>query len=435
MAKQRQKFVDGALQKNIPREKSEYIFDLMEKFAGYGFNKSHSAAYALLTYQTAWLKAHYPAEFMAAVLSSDMDNTDKTVNFISECKAMGLTLLPPNINVNFYKFTVNANGAIEYGLGAIKGVGEAAVEHLVAEREKNGIYSSLFDFCKRLDLRKITRRALEPLIYSGAMDIFNKNRATMLNSLDDAIKQAEQTQRNHEMGQEDLFGKESTTAEFYTETAEWNDLHRLAHEKSVIGFYLSGHPLQAYEHELTTLGAITIGELENYQHKANVLCVGLLVSQRILYTKKGRQMAIIGVEDKTGRIEVTLFSQLFEQVKPLLQMDQVYLLRGLVEEDNFTGGIRFKAESVESLNAIRERFAKRIRFSIDNAFKAERLVERLPQLLKVCEQGRCEIIIRYQTEKTKANLLLGEAWRIKPTPALLDSLKQNFPQDQWAIEY
>ncbi len=205
MAKQREKFVTGAAERGTAVKTAEYIFDLMEKFAGYGFNKSHSAAYALIAYQTAWLKTHYPAEFMAAVLSSDMDNTDKTVNFLAECRLMQFSVLPPNINIGQYMFTVNSKGEIEYGLGAIKGAGEAAIVHLVEEREKNGAFSSLFDLCQRLDLHKINRRVLEPLVRSGAMDIFGQHRAALMGSIDAALKTAEQYHRNLDIGQGDLF--------------------------------------------------------------------------------------------------------------------------------------------------------------------------------------------------------------------------------------
>ncbi len=229
MAKQREVFIKGSTSRGLKADLANQIFDLIEKFSSYGFNKSHSAAYALIAYQTAWLKALYPAEFMAAVLSSDMDNTDKVVGFINECRDIGLELLPPSINRGQYSFTVNVNGQIEYGLGAIKGVGEAAVLHIVACREEEGEFKGLFDFCHRVDLRKVNRRVLEPLIKSGAMDVFGVPRASLMKSLNKALQSAEQKNRNAQVGQNDLFGNEPDAKQEknYENTSEWNDNERL----------------------------------------------------------------------------------------------------------------------------------------------------------------------------------------------------------------
>ncbi len=434
MAKQREKFVNGAKQRGTDAKTAEFIFDLMEKFAGYGFNKSHSAAYALISYQTAWLKAHFPAEFMAAVLSSDMDNTDKTVNFLAECRQMPLTVLPPNINVGNYMFTVNSRDQIEYGLGAIKGVGFAAITHLVEEREKNGVYTSLFDLCQRLDARKITRRVLEPLIRSGAMDILGQHRASLFASLDTALKSAEQYYRDLELGQSDLFSDTPALVRAsYVHCPHWPPMTRLQGEKKVLGLYLSGHPLEIYQPELVKLGQIPIAQLE--KSKQSVICGGVLIRQKIITTRKGNRMVVIGLEDLTGVIEVTIFSQLYEQVKSILSADGIYLVRGNTEEDSYTGGVRLVAEAIDSLNNIRNRFARRLKIKFASEQEANALMPKLPGIFQSFRGGRCEVVVSYQTPQAEALVALGENWRISLNENLLEQLRLVCQPEQWMIEY
>ncbi len=254
MAKQRASFVDGAKARGVEEATATYIFDLMEKFAGYGFNKSHSAAYALVSYQTAWLKSHYPAAFMAAVLSADMDNTDKVVTLIDECRDMKLDVAPPDINHSAYAFTVNGVDGIRYGMGAIKGVGLAAIEGIIAERTEKGAFRDLFDLCRRIDLRKANRRVLEALIRSGAMDALGDNRASLMASLPAALHLAEQDARDATAGQVDLFGlaapqADAATTDVSAHTAhlpEWDEAERLTGEKETLGLYLTGHPIARY---------------------------------------------------------------------------------------------------------------------------------------------------------------------------------------------
>lgn len=434
MYKQREKFVTGAKQRGVEGKTAEFIFDLMEKFAGYGFNKSHSAAYALITYQTAWLKTHYPAEFMAAVLSSDMDNTDKTVNFLLECRQMQLRVLPPNINVGRYMFTVNAAQEIEYGLGAIKGAGESAINHLVEERERGGVFTSLFDLCQRVDHHKITRRVLEPLVRSGAMDGFGQHRASLLASIDIALKTAEQHHQNAEFGQGDLFSEiETPAAAQYAVCLPWPSTVRLQGEKESLGLYLSGHPLEAYQQELTRLGQIPIVELE--KSKQGVICAGMLIRQRIIVTRKGNKMAVVALEDLTGVIEVTIFSQLYEQVKSSLTVDAIYLVRGNVEEDTYTGGVRIVADAIDSLTSIRDRFARRLKINLTGVNDANTWMNRIATVIQPYCGGRCEVMVNYQTEQANALLSLGETWKVKLTDELLEQLRELCHSDQFLIEY
>lgn len=434
MAKQREKFVKGAMQRGASAKTAEYIFDLMEKFAGYGFNKSHSAAYALIAYQTAWLKTHYPAEFMAAVLSSDMDNTDKTVIFLAECRQMQLPVSPPHINVGQYMFTVNTAGQIEYGLGAIKGAGEAAIVHLVEEREKNGHFTSLFDLCQRLDPRKISRRVLEPLIRSGALDSFGQQRASLMASIDAALKAAEQHQRNLDLGQGDLFGETQAPPRVeYVSCAPWTTSLRLQGEKEVLGFYLSGHPLEIYQPELSRLGQTAIAKLE--KGKQGVICGGVLIRQRIINTRKGTRMAVVALEDLTGVVEVTIFSQLYEQVKSELVVDGVFLVRGNVEEDTYTGGVRIVADAIDSLTSIRSRFARRLKIQLADADAATTLLSHVTALIQPFRGGRCEVVVGYQGQQADAHLVLGDNWKVTLSDVLLERLGQVCTPDQFMIEY
>lgn len=438
MAKQRQVFVQGALKRGINEEVSTHIFDLMEKFAGYGFNKSHSAAYALLSYQTAWLKAHYPAEFMAAVLSSDMQHTDKVVTFITECREMGLEVLPPDIQYGQYHFTVNSEGKIVYGLGAIKGAGEAAVHHMVEEREKNGHFSDLFSFCERVDMHKVTRRIVEPLIRSGAMDSFKVHRASLMMTLEKALQAAEQKLRNKTMGQGDLFGcdlssNENSDEKNYISCAVWDEQTRLRGEKETLGMYLSGHPLRIYENELTKLSVIKISELA--LRNKNAVVAGIVMNIRIINTRTGRRMAVIALEDQTGRIEVTLFSDLLETIRKDLAEDELFFVKGKVEEDTFSGGIKIVAEKMERLDQVRRRLAKRIIIHMNSESQVNELLSQLPPIIKPFCGGSCDIAIAYSSNNARAEIILGEAWRVLPDPDLLTRLQIMCGEDRVKVEY
>ncbi len=439
MAKQREVFVSGAQKRGIEQQTAEHIFDLMEKFAGYGFNKSHSAAYALIAYQTAWLKAHYPAQFMAAVLSSDMDNTDKIVGFLAECELLKLTVLPPDVNVGHYQFSVNERGEIEYGLGAIKGAGEAAVHHISAEREDNGPFKDLFEFCQRLDLRKVSRRVIEPLISAGAMDAFGDHRAGITASINAAIKAAEQLSRNQQAGQGDLFSDIETIApaqlhQQTTTVVPWAHRELLQREKSALGFYLSGHPLQMYEQELAQFITAPLAELKLAQGK-NATIAGVLVAVRPLNTKSGKRMAVITLEDRSGRIEVTLFSRLYSNLSGLLVKDQVYVVKGKVEKDDFTNGVRMVAESLQTLEQTRADLAKRLVIQVQNQDQVNELLHELTSLIETHRGGKCPVAIAYQAEAAHCELALGRSWFIKPKDDLIAELQQCCGEERVMVEY
>lgn len=438
MAKQRAVFTDGAKKRGIDPNIAEYIFDLIEKFAGYGFNKSHSVAYALIAYQTAWLKAHYPAEFMAAVLSSDMDNTDKVVGFIAECRDMNLKVLPPNINKGQYQFTVNEQGDIEYGLGAIKGVGESAIHHIEEVRKKMGFFTSLFDLCHRLDTRKINRRVLESLIRSGTLDNFNIPRAILFASIDSALKSAEQKNRNQELGQEDLFGSVMATPEAqeeaYMEAEEWNDIERLRGEKETLGQYVTGHPLSSCETELSTIITSSIKQL-NISEKNTVVIAGIIVGMRTIITRGGKKMGILTVEDRTDRLDVTLFSDLYQHIFKDLINDTIFIIKGTAAKDDYTGGIKMVAETLMPLEKVREQMAKRLLIRVENNEQVNQILTELPPIIQRHSGGRCPVTIAYQSEKAGAELMLGENWKVKPNAELLTHLNRLCGQDQVILEY
>lgn len=393
----------------------------------------------MLAYQTAYLKAHYPAEFMAAVLSSDMDNTDKVVGFYQECGAMLLEVAPPNINLNDYPFSVSqgqhsnesdrgthANkragaGTIQYGLGAIKGVGEAAAKHIVEERKANGPYCDLFDFCARVDLHKVSRRTIEPLIYSGAMDMFGVNRTTLLASVDKAIKAADQKQKS--AAQVDLFATMEETAPDYEVIEREDSLQKLEHEKAVLGHYLSGHPIKIYENELSFFTTTNLFHLSEHLGQS-VTVAGLLIDIRRIITKTGRRMAILKLEDRFGTVEVTLFSKIFETVAPYLEKNQIYIVNGKVEEDSFNQSVRMLGESVDHLDIKRAQLAKRLVIFAESLSQAENLIVNLSPVIEPFQGGDCPIQVVYKTKDAKAKLDFGKEWKVSPKSALLAQLKQ-----------
>jgi DNA polymerase-3 subunit alpha len=439
MAKQRAIFVEGAKQRGVKPDVAEHIFDLMEKFSGYGFNKSHSAAYALITYQTAWLKAHYPAEFMAAVLSSDMDHTDKVVIFIEECKQLGLKLLPPDINSSVYKFTVTPQSEIIYGLGAIKGVGAAAVEQIILERQKKGIFRDLFEFCHRLDGRKVNRRVLESLIRAGAMDGFNVERATLMASLDKALQAVDQQARQTDVGQVDLFGtllaqQDSQQGLNYVTVKPWAEQERLLGEKETLGLYLSGHPITRYENELMQFVTARIADLKPERNQT-VVVAGFVVAIKTLNTRSGNRIAFLTLDDRTARIELAVFSEVYAQSRDLLVKDQLLVVEGEVATDEFTGGYRLSGRRLFNWEQAREYFAKGLLLQLNANQLITDFAAQLKQLLTPFRGGRCAVCIDYHRADAKARLLLPEEWYIRPGNNLLKTLIKQLGAENVIVRY
>lgn len=434
MAKHRESFIEGAKQKNVAPELASAIFDLMEKFAGYGFNKSHSAAYALVSYQTAWLKTHYPAEFMAAVLSSDMDNTDKVVSFLHECRQLKLTVVPPDINRSEYRFTVINQQEILFGLGAIKGVGEAAIDSIIENRNIAGKFIDIFDFCQRIDMRKVNRRVLESLIKSGALDSFGLHRAALLINLDNALQAAEQQAQLAALGQQDMFGLSLPEHKVSViEVAPWPTLQRLQGEKETLGFYHSGHPLQLYENELSQLVSIQITDLEKATAQS-VTIAGMITHMRTMFTKRGDRMAFVTLEDRSGTIELTIFAELLENNKQFIVKDALIIVEGEISIDDFTGSQRLLARNVYSLEQLRDKYAKGLILTIADQ-QQEKCFEKLAQLLKPYTSGSCPIMIHYANQSVAGNLQLGAEWRVRIADELLQQLRVLLGDQQVKVCY
>lgn len=434
MAKQREIFNKGAKARGITEEVANYIFDLMEKFAGYGFNKSHSAAYALISYQTAWLKAHYPAEFMAAVLSSDMDNTDKVVGFIEECRSMGLTILPPTVNTCQYQFTVKDDATLWYGLGAIKGAGEAAISQIILEREQNGLYTNLYEFCRRNDLRKCNKRVLEALIKSGAFDCFAMNRASLMANLTGAIQAAEQALASDMQGQHDLLSQidVGSLQPAFLNVKDWSIEQVLLGERETLGYFVSGHPLQKYSDEVRQFCTGAITSLQNIREKM-VILAGRIVNIRTMFTKRGDRMAFVQLEDQTGRLEVTLFADVYNNARVLLNKDQIIVVEGEVGMDEYSGGIRMSCRKVYSMAQAREIFAKNLLICLNGHTSS--LLNDLTQVLMPHKSGSCPVVVQYTNQQAKANLLLGSEWQIKPSDELLFALRELCGEQNVQLSY
>ena len=441
MAKQRVIFNEGCSKNNIPEDTAIYIFDLMEKFAGYGFNKSHSAAYALVSYQTAWLKTHFPAPFMAAVLTSDMQNTDKVVIFIEECRSMKLEVRLPSVNEGEFGFTVNDEGEIIYGLGAIKGLGEGPIEAIIAARsDGKGAFKNLFDFCERIDTKKINKRAMEALIQSGCLDIIGPNRAILEAALEEALLAADQKAKNANAGMVDLFGglapsdDEGTDNpyEAYLHIHEWPDRERLQKEKDTLGLFLSGHPFDEYQKEMRRLAPTPIVQLK--PSKGIQKISGLVVDLRVMRNKKGDKMGFVTLDDRTARIEIAFFSEPFEQFQSVLQKDQILVVEGDVSFDDYSGKMKVRAKSAYDVVSVRKAYAKRVLIRVKQNYFSKGFDQSFQHFLQGGEDG-CQVEIEYHRSDAKARVKLGDMWRMEPSDELIQNLKNRFGSNNVKLSY
>jgi DNA polymerase III subunit alpha len=433
MAQQRSVFVSGATERGVREALAAHIFDLMEKFAGYGFNKSHSAAYALLSYQTAYLKAHHPAAFMAAVLSADMDHTDKVVTLINECTDMDLVVQPPHVNSSRYEFAVSDAHGVRYGLGAVRGVGQGAVESLIAEREARGPFTSLEDLCRRLDLQKLNRRVLEALLRSGSLDGLGANRATLMERLGAAMQLGDQSTRAHAAGQDDLFGLAGagSAADTHrtgaaTPLPEWSEAVRLAGERETLGLYLTGHPLSRYEAALARLVSHRIGDLvserplpglEPGRFGGRPVTVAGLVDE----VKKRGPRVFVTLDDRTGRIEAMLFEESWQKHRDLIVKDALLLIEGQVRFDEFSDAWRLSVRRVSELDKVHEQEARRLIVRCGAADPA--LPERLASVLAPWRGGSCPVTIEYAGREASGALSLGPEWTVRASRGLLEQLE------------
>ncbi len=422
MSKQRQIFIQGAKQNKIDEKLANTIFDLMEKFAGYGFNKSHSAAYALLTYQTAWLKAHYPAQFMASVLSSELQDTDKLEGLVDECRKMGLKIVPPSILSSDYAFRVNKEGAIEYGLGALKGVGEGAVEAIIQARDNT--FSSFYDFVMHLDLKKINKRVFEALIGSGACACFGVPKATLLASLGKALSLAEKKNVEKNQKQGSLFALlEDTTPKIsYIEVPAWSLRQDLQAEKTSFGFYFSQLPILAYRAELDSVLNTRIGNLStnDYQKVA-----GWVLEVRTLMTKRNERMAFIKLADETGQIDVAVFSDLYQELRHLIQKDALLVIEGDTNVDEWNGALRMSVRRLWGMEDFRQIHLKHIELNLKDEEVSPQKLQAIESILKRHHQGSTPIHICFSTQKAQVHFATGDAFHVNPSDTLLDELGEH----------
>ncbi|NCF37164.1 MAG: DNA polymerase III subunit alpha [Gammaproteobacteria bacterium] len=446
MEQQRAIFTDGAVANQVDAATATYIFDLMEKFAGYGFNKSHSAGYALVSYQTAWLKCHYPAEFMAAVLSADMDNTDKIVTLIDDCREMQLDIRPPDVNLSDYQFTAGDDRQIYYGLGAIKGVGQGAIESIIGGR-KDSAYRSLDDFCARVDSSKTTRKVIEALIKGGAMDCFSANRAALMAHLPYALQAAEQQQNNLNAGISDMFGSISPGSEeehVLPDCETWDEKQRLMLEKEALGLFLTGHPLAMVDAEIRQFAPTSLGQwLERLdtggsgerfrQKEQDTRVCGLVVDIRMRNSFRGRE-AFVTLDDRSGRVDVRVLPDLLAQIEPIVQKDLVWVVDGGIAYDDFNNGIKLRAARVQLLDDYRAANARALHITLNGhagdqvdeiiaVLDGYRFSDAMPVVFHMCREG-------YQYQ-----LRTNDSWSLKPDEQCLLALQRCLDQSEYYFEY
>ena len=449
MAKQRAVFLEGCAGNGIDKDLAGNIFDLVEKFAGYGFNKSHSAAYALLSYQTAWLKCHHPAAFMSAVMSADMDNTEKVVGLIDECKIMGLTVESPDINRSAVRFSVIDDKTVLYGLGAIKGVGEAALASVLEARDASGAFQSLDDLCRRAGPGTVNKRVLEALVKAGAVDSLGPNRASLWQHLPSALRGADQCHKNKAAGMDDLFGLgnevEEQTPELMVTVTDWSDRERLRAEKDTLGLYLSGHPINEY---LEEIGKFTHGRLKAICAKAGtgdsgpsyrqrgvpVVAAGLVMGVRQRDGQGGR-MQFVTIDDGTGRIEITLRGEQIDDYGPRIVKDEVLIVDGDVSPDEFNGGYKIRAREIYDLGSARGRFARQLLIRLDSDQWREKGLDELIATLSDYKSGTIPVWFSYRNGDAEARIRAGNRWAVTPQLELLANLHQLTGKDNVELVY
>ena len=447
MVKVREKFMAGAMSQGVPERRAAHIFDQMEKFSGYAFPKGHATTYGIITCQTAWLKCHYPTEFMAAVLSADMQDVNKMVALVSEVGRMRLTLRLADINTSQYRFSV-VGPDILYGLGAVRGVGAGPVAALIEQREADGPFKHLFDLCSRIqgtDAGRNAKNVIEPLIRAGALDCFavegediDHLRARLMTELPTALAGAEQDTRDTAMGIHDMFGdvvREEPAAS--ADIVPWSKSERLAAEKDSLGLYLTGHPIDAYLEEIARLRSTPIVSLA--QGRGTQTVAGLVVSSRSRRSRRGGSMSFVVLDDRTGRIEASVFGNVLESARGKLVKDAVIVVEAEVEHDEFTGSLKLRAKSVETLEEARARLAECLKISLDGNGANEDFALRLRDLLRSHRRGEtadgCPVAVEYCCEEARVRVDLGEQWRVVPSNALIEELGAAFGAERVGFAY
>ncbi|MBI2286156.1 MAG: DNA polymerase III subunit alpha [Nitrosomonadales bacterium] len=446
MAQQREIFVSGALKNGTSRELAGNLFDLMEKFAGYGFNKSHAAAYALVAYHTAYLKAHHPAAFMAATLSGDLDNTEKVSIFYADTLQQAIHVLPPDVNSSGYMFSPVDEQTIAYGLGAIKGTGEAAINSIIKARA-NGPFKDLFDFCRRVDKRVVNRRTVETLIRAGAFDSINDHRAALMASVDAALASADQHARA--ANQNSLFGNDESDAVLIVQTADvprWRLREQLAHEKASLGIYLGGHPYQEYADELAHFIKVKLADLtpqfvgqtngsgagsgHSSRRGVQVVLAGIVAGLRIQQTRRGR-MAVVTLDDGSAQVELTVFNEIYEASRPWIREDELLVVRGKASLDEYSGNMRVSADELLDFASARSSFAQQLALRCDGKVG----VAQLKKLFTPYRDGKCPVQIHYSNDDASCQLRLGEAWQVTLHDDLLRDLRELLQAENVKVIY
>jgi DNA polymerase-3 subunit alpha len=426
MAKERKRFLTRATKKGVDPKKAEEIFDLMEKFGRYGFNKAHSAAYALIAYQTAYLKTHFPVEFLAALLTSEMSATEAVVKYIAECRSQGIEVLPPDINQSDVSFTVS-EGAIRFGLAAVKNVGEAAIESIIAVRNEGGPFPSFYDFCERVDQRRVNRRVIESLIKCGAFDATGAKRSQIMAVLDDGMDIGQKIHRDRINGQISLFdvmaGKgagENVAYPPLPEIEEWGEKDFLNNEKEALGFFITGHPLAAYEKVLEKIASADTSGLKELPDECTVRVGGLIRDIKRYHDRKGDLMAFLTLEDLKGFVEVTLFSSVYSEVMDIVQEDTAIFVEGRMTKDENT--VKILGTRVVPIDKAEETWTTSVRFNLDAAELDQRKLEQICSVLQK-HGGDCSAYIHLKLPKhAEAIIELPVHLRVKAGKALKDAV-------------
>ncbi|WP_028535766.1 DNA polymerase III subunit alpha [Paludibacterium yongneupense] len=420
MDKHRGLFVEGALKKGYKQELAEHLFDLMAKFAEYGFNKSHTAAYAVVAYQTAWLKAHHTAAFMAATMSSELDNTDQLKVFYDDSLVNKLVFLPPDVNESFYRFVPVDRRHIRYALGAIKGTGEAAVEHIVAVRQATGPFTGLFDFARRTDKKIVNKRVIESLVRGGAFDAIDPHRSRLLANVSLALEAADQEAANaNQGGLFDMFDAADAPTVSMQEVRPWDAATQLAEEKLAIGYYLSGHPFTAYEREVRGFIKTPLNRIG--PRKEPQLLAGFVTGIRTKVGNRGK-MAFIQLDDGSTKLEVSVFAEACEANRHRLREDQVLVIEGKVSNDDFSGGLRIIADKIYELGEARSRYARSLLVQMNGNADVDRFAGLVTPYRS--EDAGCPVRILYRNDKAQAELMLPPEWGVRLDDGLLGSLKE-----------
>ncbi|WWP02304.1 MAG: DNA polymerase III subunit alpha [Candidatus Dasytiphilus stammeri] len=425
MAQQRSFFRLGAKKKGIDAELSMRIFDLVEKFAGYGFNKSHSAAYALISYQTLWLKTHYPAEFISAVMTAEMVHTEKIVELVKESVRIGIKVLKPNINTGMYYFYVNDDRNIVYGLGAIKGVGKGPIEAIIEARDQKGKYfSDLFDLCLRTNTNKINRRVLEKLIMSGAFDDLGPHRAVMLHNVETALKVANQKKKNKRYGQKDIFNINDISPIYSNNVRPWTKDMILSGERETLGMYISGHPIKQYikEIEYYTKG-LRLKDIHSLTSDQFIKIAGIVISTSTKFTKMGNYIGIIRLYDMSSDIKIILFSNVFKKYKFLLEKDKILIVSGKNHFDKFSKQMIVIANKLIDINEARQKYTRRLAIAITHQSLNKQIINNIIQCLEKYKTGTVPVYFYYSNSIVQVNMRLSTIWQVSINNHLINELR------------